>query len=229
MSHRPYTIRTEDFITDMRAETHFTVFRGIPGIYFTVFRVTPGICFTVFRVKHEIYFTVFRVTPEMYFTVFRVNPEIYFTSFRVNPDIYFTVFRVTHEIYFMVFRVTHEIYFNVFRVISEIFFTVFRATPVRAYLCAHTPYSAASQNSSPESPRKALRGGISIVNLHQVCQRLTTTSHKNEETAPRTRTGYPHEGPSEDCPRQREPSVNRVLFEHPPRQLTAKDQPVDLG
>ena len=44
-------------------------------------------------------------------------------------------------------------------------------------------------------PRKALRGGISKVNFHQVCQLLTAISHKNEETAPRTRTGYPHEGP----------------------------------
>ena len=44
--------------------------------------------------------------------------------------------------------------------------------------------------------REALRGGISIVNFPKVCQLLTTISHKNEKMAPRTRTGYPHEGPS---------------------------------
>ena len=36
---------------------------------------------------------------------------------------------------------------------------------------------------TPCTPREALRGGISKVNVHQVCQRLTTITHK---MAPRT-------------------------------------------
>ena len=55
-----------------------------------------------------------------------------------------------------------------------------------------------SETSRPEppTPRKALRGGISKVNLQQACQLLTTIPHK---MAPRTRTGCPHEGPCVVC------------------------------
>jgi hypothetical protein len=48
-------------------------------------------------------------------------------------------------------------------------------------------------------PRKALRGGIQ----KSICNRLINFDHnfpqngsKNKETALRTRSGYPHEGPS---------------------------------
>ena len=47
-------------------------------------------------------------------------------------------------------------------------------------------------------PRRALRGSISKVNFHWVYHLLTIFPHKNEETAPRTKTGYLHEGPSVD-------------------------------
>ena len=43
-------------------------------------------------------------------------------------------------------------------------------------------------------PRKALRGGISEVNFHEVYQLLEIFPHKNEPMAPGTNLGYPHEG-----------------------------------
>ena len=49
-------------------------------------------------------------------------------------------------------------------------------------------------NKEEEKPRRALRGGISKVSFHEVYQLLAIFPHKNEEMAPRTRTGYPHEG-----------------------------------
>ena len=52
----------------------------------------------------------------------------------------------------------------------------------------------------PSSPRRALRGGISKVNFEQSSSsfgdKCPQNGSKNEEMAPRTKTGYPHIGPS---------------------------------
>ena len=50
--------------------------------------------------------------------------------------------------------------------------------------------------SAADSPRKALRGGISKVNFHEVYQLLAIFPHKNKPMAPITNLEYPHEGPS---------------------------------
>jgi len=55
---------------------------------------------------------------------------------------------------------------------------------------------AARVSGGGANPRRALRRGISKVNFHKVYQLLTIFPLKNEQMAPRTNTGYPHEGAS---------------------------------
>ena len=67
----------------------------------------------------------------------------------------------------------------------------------------------------PVNPRRALRGGISKVNFHKVYQPLTIFPHKNEQMAPRTNTGYPHEGASVAMGRGPNPLHHRDNFSSP--------------